>query len=181
MRRFTFAYLVVLIAVLSRFLPHLPNFSPALAAVLFGGAHLKRREAIWYPILLLSASDFLLTPIVYQVRIGPNQSIIWLAFAVVAMIGYWLRKHENVTRVAFASLAAPTAFFVISNFGVWLGGHGTRMYPATWDGLFACYIAAFPFYKNSLIATAMYTVGLFGANEISRRRQHGIETPAQAS
>jgi hypothetical protein len=88
MRRFRFAYLVVLVAFLTRFVPHLPNLSPVLASLLFGGAHLKRRDALWYPLVLLAASDLVLTSVVYRMRIGPNQSIIWLGFAVVALIGY---------------------------------------------------------------------------------------------
>ena len=180
MRRIPFAYLVVPVAVLTRFLPHLPNFSPVLASLLFGGAHLKRRDAIWYPLTLLAASDFALTTFVYRMRIGPNQSIIWLGFAVVGLIGYWLRTQQNVARIAMAALAGPTAFFVISNFGVWLGGHGSRMYPVTWDGLVACYAAALPFYRNSLLATAAYTAVLFGANEIYGRRHNGIVATALA-
>ena len=96
------------------------------------------------------------------------------------MIGCSLRTRQNVGAIAFAALAGPTAFFVISNFGVWLGGHGARMYPATWDGLVACYVAAFPFYRNSLLATAVYTAVLFGANEIYGRRHHGIIATAHA-
>ena len=180
MRRFRFAYLVVLVAVLTRFVPHLPNFSPVLASLLFGGAHLKRRDALWYPLVLLAASDLMLTSVVYRMRIGPNQSIIWLGFAVVGLIGYWFRTQQNVARIAVAALAAPTAFFVISNFGVWLGGHGARMYPMTWDGLVACYVAALPFYRNSLLATAAYTAVLFGVNEIYGRRHNGIVATALA-
>jgi hypothetical protein len=180
MRRFRFAYLVVLVAVLTRFVPHLPNFSPVLASLLFGGAHLRRRDALWYPLVLLAASDLVLTTVVYRVRLEPNQSIIWLGFAVVALIGYSLRTRENVVGVAIAAVAGPTAFFLISNFGVWLGGHGARMYPATWDGLVACYVAALPFYRNSLLATISYTAVLFGANEIYRRRRDAILATAHA-
>jgi len=70
MRRIGFAYLVVLVAVLTRFIPHLPNFSPVLASLLFGGAYLKRRDAVWYPLVLLAASDFALTTLVYRMNIG---------------------------------------------------------------------------------------------------------------
>ena len=178
MRRIGFAYLVVLVVVLTRFVPHLPNFSPVLASLLFGGAHLKRRDAIWYPLALLAASDFVLTTVVYRMRIGPNQTIIWLGFAVVALIGCWLRKRANVARIAVASLVGPTAFFVISNFGVWLGGHGARMYPATWDGLAACYVAALPFCRNSWLATTAYTAALFGASEIYGRQRDAIVATA---
>src|SRR5215471_21088540 len=160
------SYLVVLLAVLTRFIPQVPNFSPVFGALLFGGAHLKRRDAIWYPLTLVAASNVLLTTVLYRMRMGPGQIITWLGFAAVALIGYWLRERQSVARIAIASLSAPTAFFIISNFGVWLGGHGSRMYPATWDGLAACYVAALPFYRNSLLASVAYTALLFGAHEI---------------
>lgn len=172
------SYLVVLLSVLTRFIPHMPNFSPVFAALLFGGAHLKRRDAIWYPLALLAASDVVLTTVVYRMTIGWGQSITWLGFAMVALIGYWLREHETIARVGIASVAGPTVFFLISNFGVWLGW---RMYPATWDGLVTCYVAALPFYRNSLVATVGYAALLFGANEIYRRRHIGITTTAHAS
>jgi len=37
-------YLIVLLAVLARFIPHIPNFSPVYGALLFGGAHLRKRD-----------------------------------------------------------------------------------------------------------------------------------------
>jgi hypothetical protein len=171
-------YLLVLIAVLTRFIPHMPNFSPVFGALLFGGVHLKRRDAIWYPVALLAASDVVLTTLVYRMRFGWEQSVTWLGFTVVALIGYWLRKRETVARSSFAVLAGPTCFFLISNLGVWLGG---RMYPETWRGLLTCYVAALPFYRNSLLASVAYSALLFGAHEIYRRRHLGVATTAHAS
>ncbi|HTM36140.1 MAG TPA: DUF6580 family putative transport protein [Terriglobales bacterium] len=161
------SYVVVLLAVVTRFIPHMPNFSPVFGALLFGGAHLKRRDAIWYPLALLAASDVVLTTIVYRMRIEWTQGITWLGFAAVALIGYWLRKHETIARIGLASVAGPTAFFIISNLGVWIGW---RMYPPTWHGLIACYIAALPFYQNSLVASVACTALLFGAYEIYKTR-----------
>ena len=172
------SYLVVLVAVLTRFIPHMPNFSPVFAALLFGSAHLRRRDAIWYPLALLATSDVVLTTVVYRMRMGWGQSIAWLGFAAVTLIGYWLRKHESPVRIGVAAVAGPTAFFIISNFGVWLGW---RMYPATWDGLITCYLAALPFYRNSLVSSVAYTALLFGANYIYQRKHIGIATRAHAS
>jgi hypothetical protein len=81
------SYLVILLAVLTRFIPHMPNFSPIFAALLFGGAHLKQRDAIWYPLALLAASDVVLTTVVYRMRMEPVQVITWLGFVAVALIG----------------------------------------------------------------------------------------------
>jgi hypothetical protein len=170
------SYIVVLFAVLTRFIPHMPNFSPVFGALLFGGAHLKPRDAIWYPLALLSASDVVLTTVVYgmRMRIGWGQAVTWVGFAVVALIGYWLRNRETLRNIGIAALAGPTAFFLGANFGVWIDSHGSHMYPATWDGLIACYFAALPFYRNSLVAGVVYTAALFGANQMYRRRQLGI-------
>lgn len=174
-------YLIVLFAVLTRFIPHMPNFSPLFAALVFCGAHLKRRDAIWYPLVLLAASNVVLTTIVYRMSLGWGHTITLLGFAVVAMIGYWLRKHETVIKIGLASLAGPTAFFLISNFGVWAAGDASRMYPATWHGLITCYVAALPFYRNSLLASVTYTALLFGAHEMYRRRHIAIAITAHAS
>jgi hypothetical protein len=108
------SYIVVLFAVLTRFIPHMPNFSPVFGALLFGGAHLKPRDAIWYPLALLSASDVVLTTVVYgmRMRIGWGQAVTWVGFAVVALIGYWLRNRETLRNIGIAALAGPTAFFL---------------------------------------------------------------------
>ena len=56
----------------------------------------------------------------------------------------------SVRTVLAASLVGAVAFFLISNFGVWLGG---GMYSPTWKGLLDCYAAGLPFFRNSLLST----------------------------
>ena len=160
----------MLLAVLTRFAPHLPNFSPVFGALLFGGAYLKGRDSVWFPVALLAVSDIVLTTQVYRMQIGWSQLLVWLAFAVVALIGRWLRNDVSVRKVLAASLAGPTAFFFISNFAVWLGW---RMYPPTWEGLLACYVAALPFFRNSLLSSLLFSGVLFGAYEFYRRKFAG--------
>lgn len=160
-------YLVVLLAVLSRFAPHAPNFSPVFGALLFGGAHLKSRDSVWFPVALLAASDIVLTTQVYRMQLGWTQLLVWAAFAVVALMGRWLRGRVSVRTVVRAALAGPTAFFLISNFAVWLEW---RMYSPSWQGLLACYVAALPFFRNSLLASLLFSALLFGVYELYRRR-----------
>src|SRR5215472_10517782 len=97
------SYLVVLLAVVTRFIPHMPNFSPVFAALLFGGAHLKRRDAIWYPLALLVAGSVVQTTLIYRMPLVWSQGIVWLGFAVVGLIGYGLRKRETLTTVSIAA------------------------------------------------------------------------------
>ncbi|MCI0355246.1 MAG: hypothetical protein L0099_09450 [Acidobacteria bacterium] len=168
-------YLIVLLSVLSRFLPHPWNFSPVFGALLFGGAHLKKRDSIWFPVALLAASDFVLTTQVYGMKMHWSHALVWVGYAVLALIGWWLRRRISIRRFTAAALAEPTAFYLISNFGVWLG-FGT--YPPTWEGLVACYVAALPFYRNSLVASFLFGGFLFGVYEMYRRK---VERPTTNS
>jgi hypothetical protein len=163
-------YLIVLLAVLTRLLPHLPNFSPVYATLLFGGVHLRKRDAIWYPVVLIAASDIALTAGVYRMKIEWEQSVMWLGFATVALIGCWLRDHFTIPKVIVAAVGAPLAFFLISNFGVWAGAH---VYPLTRHGLIACYLAALPFYPSSALSSLVYTFLLFGGYAFHAGR-HGL-------
>jgi len=160
-------YLIVLLAVLARFIPHIPNFSPVYGALLFGGAHLRKRDSIWFPLVLLGASDFVLTKVIYRMSIGWAELIQIVAFAAIAMIGWMLRARVTLRRFSFACVAGPTAFYLISNFGVWLGWH---TYPPTLAGLVQCYVAGIPFYGYSLGSTFLFAGVLFGVYEFYRAR-----------
>ena len=56
-------------------------------------------------------------------------------------------------------VGATFSFFVITNFAVWVMG---ALYPKTLEGLMACYIAAIPFYGNTLASTALFSATFFG-------------------
>ena len=71
-------------------------------------------------------------------------------------------------------------FFVLTNFGVWLvNGY----YPHTVAGLAACYVAAIPFFQNSIAGDLFYTALLFGGFALLQRgvpalRDHRGAQPA---
>jgi hypothetical protein len=58
-------------------------------------------------------------------------------------------------------VAAPTLYFVLSNFAVWVSGGGLHR-PKTPAGLFQCYADAVPFYGSSLLTMAVFGTILFG-------------------
>ncbi len=172
-------YLIVLLAVLARFIPHIPNFSPVCGALLFGGAHLRKRDSIWFPLVLLGASDFVLTHVIYRMSFGWTELFQIAAFAAMTMTGWLLRRRVTLRRFSFACVAGPTAFYLISNFGVWLGWH---TYPPTWAGLVQCYVAGIPFYGYSLGSTFLFAGMLFGVHESYRARHvHNVHTQARTS
>lgn len=161
------SYWIVLLAILARFAPHPPNFSPLYGALLFGGAHLRRRDFLWYPLALLAATDVVLYAWVYRMPFGWSQAWVWLGFAAILLTGRAVGRRPTAAAVLTGAVAAPTAFYLLSNFGVWLGW---RMYPPTGEGLLACYVAALPFYRNSLVSSVLGSAALFGAHALFLRK-----------
>jgi uncharacterized protein DUF6580 len=165
------AYLIMILSVFSRFAPHAWNFSPVYGALLFGGARMNKRDTVWFPLLLLGASDFVLTNLIYHLRMGWEEVIQLAAFASIALVGWALRQRTTIPRFTAACLAAPLAFYMISNFGVWIG---FQTYPPTWSGLIACYVAAIPYQGRVAASTAAFAGIFFGAEQLyaAYRKRH---------
>ena len=162
------AYLIIALSVLSRFIPHLHNFSPVYGALLFGGAHLKKRDSLWFPLGLLIASDYVLTDLIYGMTMGWLIVFQTVAFASIILVGWALRGHAGLGRFGVACVAAPVAFFLISNFGVWVC---FTTFPHNAAGLLACYIAGLPYLGRTVVSTALGTAVLFGFYEYWQARQ----------
>jgi hypothetical protein len=147
----------VTVAVLSRLLPHPLNFTPLTAIALFGGVYFSRRFALIVPLIALLISDAV---------IGFYGAMLWVygGFIVAGFIGMWLRNHKTPLFVAGGTLASSTIFFLLTNFGVWATG---TMYVHNWAGLSECFVAAIPFFRNSLAGDAIFVAAMFGLYELS--------------
>lgn len=165
-------YLGFIVAVLSRFLmnSHLPGFSPVFGALLFTGAHLRKRDAVWFPVAVLAINDWILTTQVFHMNVRWDHAITLMAFASMALIGRLLRNSLSPLRFGGCAIGASTAYFLISNFGVWVGW---GLYPHTWSGLVECYVAALPYYRTSSLSTLVAGAVLFWGHEFLRTRHHG--------
>jgi hypothetical protein len=178
--RFVAVAALVLIAALSRLLPHLPNMTAVGAMALFGGAYVTNRVlAFILPLFSLFLSDLILNNVVYAAYSNGKfvwfyEGAIWVygAVALTVLIGSTLSKKVNSQSVLVASLACSAAFFLITNFGVWQSG---GMYPKTGVGLAACYTAALPFFMNSLIGDLAFAALLFGGFEFAQKRFNALK------
>jgi hypothetical protein len=159
--RFTFLAGMILAATASRLIPHPPNFSPLAAIALFGGATFaNKRAAFLVPFAGLFLSDLVLgfyaiTPVVYG------------AFALTVCLGFCVRRGRTPGRIAAAAIVSALLFFAITNFGVWALDH---WYPKTPAGLMACYAAAIPFFRNTLLSNLLYSALLFGGLAVAENR-----------
>ena len=144
----------MLIAILCRLLPHLPNFTPITAIALFGGLYFSNKTmAYLVPLLIMALSDLFLG--FHSISI-----VVYAAFILVSFIGTQTKKPS-----VFTVLISSISFFVITNFGVWLIG-----YPKTWTGLVECYSLAIPFFRNSLLGDFFYAgVMILGFNFVQKK------------
>ena len=152
---------MILAAAIIRLLPHPPNFTPIFAMALFGGTYINNKKmALLVPLATMLVSDLfiglhILIPAVYG------------SIAIITSIGFLLKNRVRPTTMIGASLFGSLIFYLISNFAVWslLG-----TYPQTPAGLVSCYIAALPYFKNTLISGLFYSALLFGAFEFAKRK-----------
>ncbi len=151
----------VFVAAILRLIPHLPNFAPITAMALFGGAYLGRRFALTLPLLAMVLSDIFIgfDSIVSRVAV-------YGSFLLIGLIGLWLRKHRSFQNIVLATLVSSVLFFVITNFGVWAFGF---MYPKTFEGLVACFTAAIPFFRNTMVGDMFYSAVFFGGYLLVRK------------
>jgi hypothetical protein len=94
----------------------------------------------------------------------------YLAFALIGLAARWMAEKPLSARIGVV-VGAPVAFFLISNFGVWLGG---GLYPHTLSGLGDCYALALPFFRGTLFGDWLFAgAGMLALEGLKAREAHG--------
>ena len=151
--------LVVFIAAISRFIPHPPNFTPIIAMGLFSGFYLKNNKklALCLPLFAMFISDIFLGFHLISL-------FVYISLGIIASIGFLIPEKNKLSTLLPATIGSSLIFFIISNFGVFLIG-----YPNNLAGLSACYLAAIPFFQNSLFADIIFTATIFLSYDVLMR------------
>lgn len=171
------AFIVLLLAAFSRFVPHLMhgtafNFTAVGAGLLFFGSRRPRWQAA-IAAAVLAGADVVLTKYVYGYPFELRGYLItWAWYAGVCLMASGLLRKVTALRVLAGVVASATSFFLLSNAAVWLG---SAMYPHTAAGLGACIAAALPFYGNDLLSTGLFSAALFGIPVLAANLAHAIE------
>ena len=145
---------LIIIGIVLRFAPHAPNFTPVAAIAMFSGVYLSRKYALAVPLLLMIVSDMIL-------GLHNVVAFTWGGFILITLLATPLKKHKNVSGIAFGSIASSLLFYIVTNFGVWAMG----WYPRTLSGLVQCYVMGLPFLRDFTVATIVYAAVFFGAYE----------------
>ncbi len=160
-------FILVVLAALYRAIPGRPwGFAPQFAMAIFGGAVIADKKlAFILPLISLFISDVL-----YELLYVNGLSEIngfyegmwvnYLIFGSLTIVGFFIQPNK-VGSIAKGVFTAPTVFFLVSNFITWAGNGGYQR-AKTVSGLMQAYIDGIPFYNNSLVATAVFSLFLFG-------------------
>jgi hypothetical protein len=167
-KRFFVILGIILSAAAMRLVPHPPNMTPIAAMALFGGAYFKsKRIAFLMPLAAMYLSDLALGFFVYDFGFFHGfMPFVYASFVVTVCLGFLVRRRLTPLLVGGAALTGSVLFFIITNFGVWLVG---SLYPKTLVGLAGCYVAAIPFFRNSLAGDAIYALLFFGGFALAQR------------
>ena len=138
---------ITLILVLSRIIPHPPNFTPILAGIIFL-PFIKKDLAfsIIAPLAAMLISDLI---------IGMHSLMLWTYAPIIFLscLTYYFNQ-DSILRIGTLAVVSPMVFFLVSNFGVWISGSS---YTEDMSGLIECYFNAIPFYASSAISCLLFT------------------------
>jgi hypothetical protein len=156
---------IILIAAMSRLLPHADNFSPLFAIALLGGSYFRKRwQAFVVPMAALVLSD-------YFIGFYPDAWAVYGAFLLIGALGCFVGKKLGaggkfallgVSSLVFYFIT-NTAYFFISDF-----------YPHTKEGYLLCMISGIPFLRNALAGDIIFGGAILLSAEFLYRKSTSI-------
>lgn len=151
--------IMIIVGVSARLLPHPPNMAPITALALFSGVYLPKKY-FFIPLAAMFISDMFIG------FYGITMLYVYGSFALVGLLGWWLRNQKGAFNIFVASIASSVLFYLITNFAVWLYPHS--FYSKDLSGLLESYYLAIPFFRNTLLGDLGYTTLFFGSYELAK-------------
>lgn len=173
---------LVAIDVAVRLLPHDPNCTSLAASALFAGFLIRQRwVAILVPLTAMFVSDLFIGMYDWRIMV-----VVYASIALPALAGPLGRARYGIWVLGLCAPPASLLFFLTSNAAVWLF---SGMYTADSDGLLRCYIAALPFFTNTLRGDVLWTLLFLVAFVLARsatvksafRRLSALRNPLRVS
>jgi len=150
----------IILGVLTRIIPHPPNFTAIGAVALFAGAFINDKKLSFIiPVFIMMLSDLILG---YSMVIS-----VYISFIIMVLLGSLLEKNQNGIRIINTTLIASLVFFLITNFSVFLT---SSLYPKNIIGLIECYTLAIPFFMNTIMGNIIYSLIMFYSFNMIQKR-----------
>ncbi len=149
--RFIIIASLIVLAALTRFIPHLPNFTAIGALALFAGSKFNNKKlALVVPVLAMMISDLFIP--------GGFNLLVYGCFVSTVAMGF-LIKNYNPVKIAFGGFLSALLFFLVTNFAFLYPG----VYQQNFQGIITSYIAGVPFFNYQLLGNFFYSALLFGS------------------
>ena len=151
-------------------LGHPSNFAPINAIALFSGCYFGGRLTKYIiPLFSVWVGDLFIDYIYLHKFMLFYSGFYWqyACYVLMVIIGILISNRVKPVNLIAASVSSSVLFFVITNFGVWVG-YG--IYPHSSIGLAACYTAAIPFFSSTLLSDMAYSALFFGSFELAQRK-----------
>lgn len=167
-----FILALILVAAFSRLIPHPHNFTPVGGIAVFGGYFLgKKIWAFVIPLVAMWLSDLFINNLIYPWQYPAYYNgfqlfgSLWVygSFLLMLPMSWIILKKFSIPGLALTGLSTSTLFFLITNFGSWLGN---PFYPQNFTGLMTSYAAGLPFFQNTLLGDLCYLAILFGTTKV---------------
>ncbi len=156
-----FLCVAIVVTVVARLIPHIPNTAPIAALALFSGFQTRSIWGIFVPLGALFATDLILgfyeTGVMFSV---------YASFVLIYALGYFSQAGAGKLRVFGNSIAGSTLFFILTNLAVW---KFSAMYPETIEGLLLCYTLALPFFAYTLLGDLFWNGAFSGGYAFYRK------------
>ena len=144
---------IIILAVLSRLVPHPPNFAPITGIALFSSKKINNKLfGIFLPIIPLFISDLF-------IGISLINIFVYLSFIIIYFLGS-ISPEIGVKSVFLSSVI----FFILTNLGVWYLG-----YPKNLEGLITCFTLALPFFANTILGDLFYSFIFFRSYKVAKK------------
>jgi hypothetical protein len=157
-------------------LARVPNIYAVGALGLYAGGRLR-----WWMAWVPSMAVMVLTDLILQKWLAypPFDPWVYASFLGYVLLGRLLVRGRSPGRIGMAAVLGSLQFFLITNFGTWYTSHGLAvpMYPLTFAGLMACYVAGLPFLGYTLLGDLGFSAAVFGAE--AWLAQHAPEPAAE--
>lgn len=168
-------YIIAALAILARFIPHMPNFVPITALAIFAAAYVPKKQALAISLGARLVSDLFLGFFPWPLMIA-----VYLAHGLGVVLGVWIKNSKNSFvrwgKITGSGFVTAGLFYLITNFALLY-----PEYPHTGAGVMASYINGLPFLRGTLLSDVGYTLALFTSYALARTtglylRSKGFQT-----
>jgi hypothetical protein len=172
-----------LAVIMTRLLPHLPNFTIVSAAILFGATIYRKWSFMALVLVAYGIADLFINNYIY-----PNPGsfkwvsggLIWIILPMIINFIILRKVYPSEIKplgIFGAAGLSALVFFIMSNFGVFLMD---SLYPKNGLGLVSCYFNALPYLASELAGCLFYSSVLYSIYWLTQDNKSHISEYAGA-